>query len=97
MKEKLSQLGVPPAANENGGQEILRAFVVNGGLHVSLQRAFDEPDAWGILLADLARHAARIYATETKLTTDAALKRIRTLFDAEMDRPTDPGTTSAMQ
>ena len=82
MKEKLSQLGVPPAAIQNGGQEILRAFVVNGGLHVSLQRAFDEPDAWGILLADLARHAARIYATDTKLTTDAALTRIRTLFDA---------------
>jgi len=27
---------------------------------------------------------------------DEALERIRTMFDAEMDAPTDPGTTSAI-
>ena len=49
-----------------------------------------------MLIADVARHAARIFARETKLTEDEALERIRTMFDAEMDAPTDPGTTSAI-
>jgi hypothetical protein len=30
------------------------------------------------------------------LNEDEALERIRTMFDAEMDAPTDPGTTSAI-
>ena len=40
--------------------------------------------------------SARIYATETKLTEDKVLERIRAMFEAEMDAPTDPGTTSAI-
>ena len=48
------------------------------------------------IIADVARHAARIFAKETKLTEDEALERIRAMFDAEMDAPTDPGTTSAI-
>ena len=85
-------LHVPPAALEHGGVEVLRAAIVEGGLHVSLRRAFDDPQAWGMVIAD----AARIFARETKLTEDEALERIRTMFDAEMDAPTDPGTTSAI-
>ena len=89
-------LAVPPTALEHGGVEVLRAAVVQGGLHVSLRRAFDEPQAWGVLIADVARHAARIFAKETHLTEDEALERIRSMFDAEMDAPTDPGSTSAI-
>ena len=85
-----------PAHIEHGGVEVLRAAIVEGGLHVSLRRAFDDPQAWGMLIADVARHAARIFAKETKLTEDEALERIRAMFDAEMDAPTDPGTTSAI-
>ena len=59
-------------------------------------RAFDDPQAWGMLIADVARHAARIFANETKLTEDQALELIRVMFEAEMDAPTDPGTTSAI-
>ena len=43
-------LKVPPAALEHGGTEVLRAAIVNGALHVSLRRAFDDPEAWGITL-----------------------------------------------
>jgi len=85
-------LHVPPTALEHGGVEVLRAAIVEGGLHVSLRRAFDDPQA----IADVARHAARIFAKETKLSEDEALERIRAMFDAEMDAPTDPGTTSAI-
>lgn len=89
-------LHIPPAALEQGGVEVLRAVVVDGELHVSLRRAFDEPDPWGMLIADVARHIARIYATESHLTQDAALARVRAIFDAEMNQPTDPGTTAAI-
>ena len=89
-------LHVPPTALEQGGVEVLRAAIVEGGLHVSLRRAFDEPDAWGVLIADVARHVARIYANETAMTEDQVLERVRAMFEAEMDEPTDPGTTNAL-
>jgi len=89
-------LHVPPAAMEQGGVEVLRAVIVDGGLHVSLRRAFDDPEAWGMLIADVARHIARIYATEKKMTEDETIARIRAIFESEMDSPADPGSTSAM-
>lgn len=89
-------LHIPPAALENGGIEVVRAVVVDGDLHISLRRAFDDPESWGMLLADLTRHIARMFAAETKLTEDEALERVRVIFESEMESPTDPGTTTAM-
>jgi hypothetical protein len=92
----LNQLGIPPDAQELGGDEILRAFIVDRGLSISIQRAFDEPATWGLLLVDLARHVARIFAAESDVTEDEALREIRAMLDAEWDRPTDLGSTSAI-
>ena len=89
-------LKAPPTALEKGGTEVLRAAIVEGGLHLSLRRAFDDPEAWGMILADLTRHVARIYRTEDNIPEERTIERIRNLFDAEMDAPTDPGTTSAV-
>jgi len=89
-------LHVPPAALDQGGVEILRAVIVDGDLHVSLRRAFDDPDPWGMLIADVTRHIARIYATEGSLTQDQVIERVRTIYEAEMERPTDTGSTSAI-
>ena len=89
-------LHVPPAALEQGGVEVLRAVIVDGALHVSLRRAFDDPEAWGMLIADITRHVARIYATEDKFREEETIERVRALYDAEMDAPTDPGSTSAI-
>jgi hypothetical protein len=89
-------LHIPPAALEHGGVEVLRAIIIDGALHVSLRRAFDDPEAWGMLIADVTRHIARIYANEKKMAEDETLARIRAIFDAEMDAPSDPGTTSAL-
>jgi hypothetical protein len=95
-RQPLNQLGVPPDAQQLGGDEILRAFVVDRGLSVSIQRAFDDPATWGLLLVDLARHVARIYAAETAMSEDEALRQIHEMFEAEWDKPTDLGKTSAM-
>ena len=89
-------LKAPPTALEKGGTEVLRAAIVEGGLHVSLRRAFDDPEAWGMILADLTRHVARIYKTEDNIPEERTIERIRNLFDAEMDAPTDLGTTNAV-
>src|SRR3989454_12546344 len=89
-------LHVPPTALEHGGVEVLRAAIVEGGLHVSLRRAFDDPEAWGMLIADVARHVARIYAGEKQMSEEETLSRVRAIFEAEMDAPTDPGTTSTI-
>ena len=75
---------------------MLRAAIVDGGLHVSLRRAFDDPEAWGMLIADVTRHVARIYASEDKFREDETIERIRAIYEAEMDAPTDPGTTNAI-
>ena len=87
-------LHVPPEAFDKGGVEVLRAVVVDGALHVSLRRAFDDPEAFGMMIADITRHVGRIYAD--KFPEDKTVERIRALYDAEMDAPTDPGTTTAL-
>jgi hypothetical protein len=74
--------------------EVLRTFVVDGGLSIAFTRAFEEPDMWGLLLVDIARHAARAYAKESAYTEDEALARIVEMFEAEIARPTDLGNTA---
>jgi len=74
--------------------EVLRAFVLDGGLSIAFTRAFDEPDIWGMLLVDVARHAARAYARASEFTEDEALRRIVDMFEAEIARPTDMGSTT---
>ena len=88
------ELPIPPQASSNSdAAEILRAWIYAGNLEVSLLRVWDEPDAWGILLVDLARHASRAFAQEGICSEAVAMTRIREMLDAEWDRPTDLGTT----
>ena len=84
----------PDVIGREEAVEVLRAFVVDGGLSIAFQRAFEEPDMWGLLLVDLARHAARAYARESEYTEEDALSRILEMFQAEIERPTDTGITT---
>jgi hypothetical protein len=68
--------------------EVLRAFVVDGGLSIAFTRAFEEPDMWGMLLVDIARHAARAYARESAFTEDEALVSSKCLKPKSRGRPT---------
>ena len=74
--------------------EVLRAFVVDGGLSIAFTRAFEDPEMWGMLLVDIARHAARAYARESEFTEEEALQRILDMFESEIARPTDTGSTT---
>ena len=94
------ELAIPPAAarDEDCG-EVLRAWIVNQGLHVSLTPSAFGPDAgvWGLLLVDIARHVARALHAETGADQDATLAAIRAMFDAEWNDATDTGATAAVQ
>jgi Domain of unknown function (DUF5076) len=57
--------------------------------HEALQTDQADPAAWGILLADIARHAAKAYALNGVYAEDEALHRIRQVFYAEWSAPTD--------
>src|ERR1044072_7267768 len=87
-------LHVPPEAFDKGGVEVLRAVVVDGARHVSLRRAFADPGAFGMMIADITAHVGGISAD--KFPEAETVERIRSLYDAEMDAPTDPGTTTAL-
>jgi hypothetical protein len=84
----------PDVIGRDDATEVLRAFVVDGGLSIAFTRAFEEPDMWGLLLVDVARHASRAYARESSYTEEEALTRILDMFEAEIARPTDAGRTT---
>ena len=83
----------PDVIGREDATEVLRAFVLDGGLSIAFMRAFEEPDMWGLLLVDIARHAARAYARESAYTEQEAMTRIIEMFETEIARPSDPGTT----
>jgi hypothetical protein len=84
----------PDVMGRDDATEVLRAFVVDGGLSIAFTRAFEEPDMWGLMLVDIARHAARAYAQESSYTEEEALARVVEMFEAEIARPTDTGNTT---
>lgn len=78
----IRELSAPPDVQEEGGTEVLRVFVVDRALSISLQRAFDDPAMWGMLFADVARHVANIYGREADIGEAEALDAIRAAFAA---------------
>jgi len=86
---------IPPDALTNPkAVEVLRAFVVDGGLSISFQRAFEDPAMWGMLLVDVARHVARVFAKEGVCSEAEAIGKITEMFEAELIHPTDAGKTT---
>jgi hypothetical protein len=87
-------LEIPPAAaGDKAAFEILRVWVAQQGQHVSLRSgAWEDPFAWGIVLADLARHIAHAHGLQPgkkPIDPEAFLERILEGFQAEIENPTD--------
>lgn len=83
------ELEKPPNASDPRAVEVLRAWTVpNAPQQVILRTTWKDPGAWGLMLADIARHAAQAYAREG-LDPDAALLRIREVLELEWADPTD--------
>ncbi|HVU89376.1 MAG TPA: DUF5076 domain-containing protein [Pirellulales bacterium] len=85
---------IPPAAiNDANSRELIRVWAAGGQQHVSLAAdAWEDPAVWGIVLADLARHAAEAYRQTKGLDPEKTAARIKALLDAEWSKPTDEPT-----
>lgn len=63
-------LPVADEALDKGGAELLRAGLAEEELYVTVRRAFDKPDQWGGVLADITLHLAALYSQDGDLTQD---------------------------
>ncbi|MDH3281082.1 MAG: DUF5076 domain-containing protein, partial [Gammaproteobacteria bacterium] len=85
-----NELAKPPIAKEDGAHEVLRVW---GGPDLPhqfvVETTWDDPGNWGILLVDVARHAAKAYEGSHGINEADALDRIKQLLDAEWSSPTD--------
>ena len=89
---------IPEAAeNDSEAVEIISAWIACRGLHCSMKIGLyehrddiDERHAWGIVLADIARHAARGLSEFYRFDEDEALLRIVNSMKDELAEPTSP-------
>ncbi len=94
------ELAPPPAVSrDKAALELLRVWVAEQGQHVSLRSgAWEDPFAWGIVLADLARHIVNAEAIHKKsLDKEAFFERMLEGFHAEIESPTDEAEGEIMQ
>src|SRR6516164_9717941 len=89
-REKKNSLSVPPLAYENADAvEVLRVWAApDSPQQLSLRTTWKDPGAWGLMLVDIARHAAKVYASEGHNEVEV-LARIRELWDVEWSGPAD--------
>ena len=89
-KKAKRELDPPPVAMQNPDSvEVLLVWAASGqAQEVVLKTNWKDAGAWGLMLADIARHAANAYENEGYDRTEV-LARIRQLFDAEFADPTD--------
>jgi hypothetical protein len=87
---KLQELPPPHTVHTaSNATEVVRIRIVDGNPHVAISGSlFKYPAAWGLLLVDLAKHAANAYE-QNGADRDATLNRILAGFRAEIESPTD--------
>jgi len=70
----------------SSAEEIMRVWLTDDNQTVLLRGSvWSDPAAWGILLSDVMRHLANIYAAEGSQSFDSAFARIRSGLQAELD------------
>jgi hypothetical protein len=86
-----NELIIPPVAvSDPDSFEVVRCWVAAKALHVSLRPGtWEDPGAWGIVLADVIRHLANAYKESQGLDIEETVRRILALQMAEFDSPTD--------
>ncbi|MBN2271825.1 MAG: DUF5076 domain-containing protein [Sedimentisphaerales bacterium] len=89
-RKRHDALPPPPLADADPeAVEVLRVWATPGkAQEVVLRPTWQDAGAWGLLLVDVARHAALAYQKEGR-NAGEVLQRIREFFDAEWARPTD--------
>jgi hypothetical protein len=91
MPDTPAQLSIPDHADQDPSAfELLRIWTTSSGERVGL-RVEEElpPEAWGIVLADVARHVAHAYAQKGIGNVRDNLRELLTRFLEEMRQPSD--------
>jgi hypothetical protein len=89
-----------PARRDARSVEMLRAWIAEKKVHVAINigfweepaRGIDERDAWGVLMADVARHIANAHEAEYGRDPRETLTTIREAFEREIEKPTSSHT-----
>jgi|SRR5450755_2907186 hypothetical protein len=83
----------PAAANDAMSFEVARLWVANDAQHVVLRTdVWPDPAAWGIVLADLARHVALAYQRKDGHDLEDVLERVLAGFHTEIESPAQQST-----
>jgi hypothetical protein len=93
---KLNQRPIPEAAlRDQDAVEMLRVWIAERSLHCSMKVGMyretmnvPEEQAWGTILADVARHLANALASGYSVNAADSLQRIRDNFNKELGAPT---------
>lgn len=96
----MKSIGIPPAALEDETSvEMARVWVAKRGLHCVLNvgtyrdSEFREATAWGVMLADMARHLSNaLVAADLETSSASALDEIRDTMVRELKSPTSDAT-----
>ena len=85
------QLLIPDAAKKDAQSfEILRVWIADKEQHVSLRvDVWNDPAAWGIMLADLAKHIVNSYDQDAALDRSKTFERIKAALEAELGSSAD--------
>ena len=92
----MHEAAIPPAAQRDpNSREMLRAWIAERGLHCTIhigmweaEKSFREERAWGILLADVARHIANAMHQEYGDPVERTkAELVRAMLD-ELEMPT---------
>ena len=82
------QLAIPAlAAKDARSFELLRVWIAEGSQAITLQPGiWQDPAAWGVMLAELARNIVTVHAeADADLDTEAFLAALLEGFDTEIE------------
>ena len=89
-QKPLVECGLPPNADTRWDVELLRIWIVDGRLLVSVRAdTTDEPGAWGIQLVDQSRHIAHAWQQIGGQPLAETLTAIRGAFDRHWEERPD--------
>ncbi|MGI4829242.1 MAG: DUF5076 domain-containing protein [Janthinobacterium lividum] len=86
------QLAIPSAAGKDAASfELLRVWIAQQSQQISLRPGiWQEPSAWGVMLADLARNIVQVHVEhDENLDSEAFLASLLEGFDNEIESVLD--------
>ncbi len=85
MKEELEAPDIHP---DSRAMELIRVWLIDGKpTCVITPNLWDDPSAWGLLIADLIRHLGNAYSINGQ-DRASTIARIKEVFDVEWKDPT---------